>query len=288
MAVPSSLWSRALRGPALRTAGYASFARRCARRPSPVARTLVAASVGVAFCPLRAGRLRGSGFASFAATPPPSSTPLGWLGRRGRRSLPSLDASPPSLRVGRLRWPAPCGPGVLRKKRRHPCPRKRHPARHPALLPRGLPGRAWLPGSFEGPSGRAHTPRAATWVRHRRGGQLQSGLATAQTACAGQDLKNFIPPSPPLGGQRSRPVSRWLRPPCCAAVGFAGPVTPGRSVPGITGRLPWPPVSPALAPGQANGPALPSQAVHGKPSRLLPWLRVLRFSLPAFCRRDWP
>ena len=196
----SSPWSRALRGPALRPAGSASFARRCARRPPPVARFLVAASVVVAFCPLRAGRLRGSRFASCAATPPPSSTPLPLLGRRARRPLLSLDATPPSLRVGRLRWPAPCGPGVLRKKRRHPCPRKRLPARHPALHPRGLPGRALLPGGIDGPSGRAHTPRAATWVRPGRGGKLRSGLATAPTACAGQNLKTCIPPLPPSGG----------------------------------------------------------------------------------------
>ena len=197
---PPSHRSRALRGPALRTAGSASFARRCARWPSPVARSLVAERVGVAFCPLRAGRLRGSGFASCAATHPPSSTPLPLLGRKASRSLLSLDASPPSLRVGRLRWPAPCGPGVLRKRRRRPCPRLRLPARPPALHPRGLPGRAWLPGGIEGPSGRAQTPRAATWVRPGRGGKLRSCLATAQTACGGQTLKGCIPPLAPLRG----------------------------------------------------------------------------------------
>ena len=60
--------------------------------------------------PLRASRLRGRGCASYAATPPPSGTPLPPWGACPRCPLLSLHAPPPLLRCGALRWPAPCGP----------------------------------------------------------------------------------------------------------------------------------------------------------------------------------
>ena len=102
--------SRALRRPALRPPGSASStSRACAGQLRPLA-SLPTHSSWVALCPLRASRLRGRGFARYAATPPPSGTPLPVRGRGPHRCLRSLDASPPSLRFGRLRWPAPCGP----------------------------------------------------------------------------------------------------------------------------------------------------------------------------------
>ena len=102
--------SRALRRPALRPPGSASStSRACAGQLRPLT-PWPASSSWVALCPLRASRLRGRGFARYAATPPPSGTPLPVRGRGPHRCLRSLDASPPSLRFGRLRWPAPCGP----------------------------------------------------------------------------------------------------------------------------------------------------------------------------------
>ncbi len=102
--------SRALRRPARRPPGSASStSRACAVQLRTLA--LVAAQGSwVALRPLRASRLRGRGCASYAATPPPSGTPLPPWGACPRCPLRSLDASPPSLRFGRLRWPAPCGP----------------------------------------------------------------------------------------------------------------------------------------------------------------------------------
>ena len=102
--------SRALRRPALRPPGSASStSRACAGQLRPLT-ALPASSSWVALCPLRASRLRGRGFARYAATPPPSGTPLPVRGRGPPRCLRSLDAPPPSLRFGALRWPAPCGP----------------------------------------------------------------------------------------------------------------------------------------------------------------------------------
>ena len=102
--------SRALRRPALRPPGSASStSRACAVQLRSLA--LVAAHGSwVALRPLRASRLRGRGFASYAATPPPSSTPLPPWEACPCCPLRSLDAPPPLLRCGALRWPAPCGP----------------------------------------------------------------------------------------------------------------------------------------------------------------------------------
>ena len=103
--------SRALRRPARRPPGSASStSRACAVQLRSLA--LVAAHRSwVALRPLRASRHRSRGCASYAATPPPSGTPLPSWGPCQRCPLRSLHAPPPLLRCGALRWPAPCGPG---------------------------------------------------------------------------------------------------------------------------------------------------------------------------------
>ena len=73
--------SRALRRPALRPPGSASStSRACAGQLRPLTALPSSASC-ISSCPLRAGRLRGHGFASYAVTPPPPDTPLPSWGR---------------------------------------------------------------------------------------------------------------------------------------------------------------------------------------------------------------
>ena len=118
--------SRALRRPALRPPGSASSTSRACAGQLRSLTPWPASSSWVALCPLRASRLRGRGFARYAATPPPSGTPLPVWGRGPHRCLRSLDASPPSLRFGRLRWPAPCGPSRPWQDGQGSIPARRH------------------------------------------------------------------------------------------------------------------------------------------------------------------
>ena len=144
--------SRALRRPARRPPGSASStSRACAVQHRSLA--LVAAQGSwVAFCPLRASRLRGRGFASYAATPPPSGTPLPPWVPHPRCPLQSLHAPPPLLRCGALRWPAPCG------------------LSHPWQDGQGsLPARGLAPGILHG---KGHIPAIAV----SKGGASPTGL----------------------------------------------------------------------------------------------------------------
>ena len=252
--------SRALRRPARRPPGSASSTSRACAGPLRSLTALPASRSWVALCPLRASRLRGRGFARYAATPPPSGTPLLVRGRRPPRCLPSLNAPPPSLRFGRLRWPAPCGPS------------------RPWQDGQGsIPARRWAPSRLSGPG--CHMAAAVNQGGASRcglilvagfGGQASRSGSGNIGAIARHPWQTFAAPAFALN-LRGRPgrlrSARSPRKPRWRFAHYFGwrsrALHPGWlvRVGGLAG----------IAPGQASPAARPPQAVHGKPSRLLPW-----------------